>query len=98
MSAAAKTMAAGAWVQAAEAAMREAPADTPHRRLLIDCERLHCRWPVDGSGADLVACGDMVQPGSSYCERHHARAYAPPPWRTVSVGGVVRRADGAAVN
>lgn len=98
MSAAEKTVAAGAWVQAAEAAMREAPADTPHRRFLIDCERLHCRWPVDGAGAALMACGDAVQPCSSYCERHHARAHVPPPWRTVSVGGVVRRVDGAAVN
>ena len=98
MSAATKTVAAGAWVQEAEAAMGEAPADTPHRRLLIDCERLHCRWPVDGGGAHLMVCGDAVQPGSSYCPRHHARAYAPPPWKTASVGGIVRRADGTVVN
>lgn len=98
MSAATKTMAAGAWVQEAEAAMHEAPSVTPHRRLLIECERLHCRWPVDGSGADLVACGDLVRDGSSYCERHHIRAYAPPPWRTVSVGGVVRKVAGGVVN
>lgn len=86
--------AAGAWVQEAEAAMRDAPADTPHRRLLIECERQHCRWPVDGAGADLMVCGDLVRDGSSYCERHHIRAYAPPPWRTVSVGGVVRKVVG----
>lgn len=98
MSAATKTMAAGPWVQAAEAAMREVPADTPHRRLLIDCERLHCRWPVDGAGADLMVCGDAARPGSSYCGRHHIRAYAPPPWKTVSVGGVVLRTDGAAAS
>lgn len=97
MSAAAKTMAAGAWVQAAEAAMHEAPSVTPHRRLLIDCERHHCRWPVDGAGADLMACGDAARPGSSYCPKHHARAYAPPPWKTASVGGV-RRVNGAVVN
>ncbi|MFG1339583.1 GcrA family cell cycle regulator [Xanthobacter autotrophicus] len=72
--------------------------DTGDHRLLIDCERLHCRWPVDGSGADLVVCGDLVRDGSSYCEAHHARAHVPPPWRTVSVGGAARKAAGAAVN
>lgn len=75
--------------------MDEAPADTPNRRLLIDCERLHCRWPVDGSGADLMVCGGEVRQGSPYCEAHHVRAYAPPPWKTVSVGGVVRKVAGA---
>lgn len=74
--------------------------DTGHRRLLIDCERLHCRWPVDGSGADLMVCGDLVRDGSPYCPRHHALAYAAPPWKTVSVGaaprGVVRKVSDAA--
>jgi len=83
--------AAGAWVQTAEAAMGEASSDTPHRRLLIDCERLHCRWPVDGAGADLAVCGDLVRDGSSYCGRLHARAYAPPPWRAVVVGGAISK-------
>lgn len=85
-------------VQETEAGMCEAPADTPHRRLLIDCERQHCRWPVDGAGADLMACGDLVRDGSSYCERHHARAYVPPPWKVASVGGVVRRVRGGVVH
>lgn len=88
------TKAAGAWVAEAEAAMREAPSDTPHRRLLIDCERLHCRWPIDGFGADLMACGDATRKNSPYCPAHHARAYVPPPWRTASVGGVVRKVAG----
>ncbi|MFG1277465.1 GcrA family cell cycle regulator [Xanthobacter autotrophicus] len=74
--------------------------DTGHRRLLIDGERLHCRWPVDGASAELMTCGDLVRDGTPYCEVHHALAYVPPPWRTVSVGGaprgVVRKVSDAA--
>jgi GcrA cell cycle regulator len=36
-----------------------------------------CAWPVDGQGADLMACGQPVREGSSYCGTHHRLAWIP---------------------
>jgi GcrA cell cycle regulator len=44
---------------------------------LVFREARQCAWPVDGQGADLMACGEPVQTGSSYCGAHHRMAWIP---------------------
>jgi len=35
-----------------------------------------CSWPIGPDvGSDMLVCDHERQPGSPYCERHHARAY-----------------------
>lgn len=39
----------------------------------------HCRWPIGDPNSDTFRhCGDQKQDGSSYCPRHHKRAYIAP--------------------
>jgi len=52
-----------------------------------------CAWPVGGQGADLIACGQPVQTGSSYCVTHHRLAWIPlPPKARRMIRGVERLA------
>lgn len=45
---------------------------------LLDKEHGECSWPVgDPRSPDFGFCGSETKPGSSYCEKHHARAYQP---------------------
>lgn len=49
---------------------------------LLDLPPNGCRWPMgDWNEPATLFCGDKAQCGSSYCQAHHALAYAPQaPW------------------
>lgn len=42
-----------------------------------------CRWPLRGTGIDLVICGGGCGPGHSYCQAHMRLAYVRPDTRPV---------------
>lgn len=40
---------------------------------LMDLTPTTCRWPVGGSGASTLFCGDAVATDSVYCEEHRGK-------------------------
>lgn len=66
-----------------------APLDVPPEpvtdagRLLLDCERCHCRWQIGVSEyKEARFCAEPTMPKSSYCDEHakRSRASATPEW------------------
>ena len=56
--------------------MTDLPAERcAHPRTFISLERGMCRWPVSGSGADMMCCAGEAVPFGSYCVDHAKRAY-----------------------
>ena len=53
------------------------PLDDTQPVPLVGRAPCQCAWPVGGQGADLMACADPVQTGSSYCATHHRLAWIP---------------------
>ena len=49
-------------------------------KLLISRTSLECAWPLEGDGAETMACCAHVLPGKSYCPDHQKRAvvFTPP--------------------
>jgi hypothetical protein len=39
--------------------------------------RRGCMWPLGGSGADMIVCGDPRSGESHYCAPHHKDAHSP---------------------
>jgi hypothetical protein len=44
---------------------------------LFDATPVQCRFPVAGSGLDLMVCGDRKRLGRVYCAAHCQIAYIP---------------------
>jgi GcrA cell cycle regulator len=44
---------------------------------IVKLEHWHCRWPVDGEGAETLYCGAAKTNGSSYCGFHWRKARGP---------------------
>jgi len=63
-------------VEAASEAELE-PEKPATRVLTHEIENHHCRWPVDGTGAETLFCGANQVEGSSYCAQHSRMAYLP---------------------
>lgn len=43
----------------------------------LDVRLDQCRWFPADHGAESLVCGEAVEPGHSYCAKHHARVYVP---------------------
>ena len=55
------------------AEIRTEPATTPGMPFL-DAAGRRCLWPLSGSGAEMVVCGERRTPGSSYCQPHREQS------------------------
>lgn len=47
-----------------------------------DVASRQCRWIEVEPSRDAVCCGDITHKGSSWCNKHYARAFRAPPPRT----------------
>jgi GcrA cell cycle regulator len=50
-----------------------------------------CRWIASEPTAECTCCGHKTRRGSSYCEFHHARCWAPAPKRQSGGGFAIRK-------
>jgi GcrA cell cycle regulator len=41
---------------------------------LYDAKSWHCRW-IEGEASTMLFCGDVVKPGTSWCEGHFKRMH-----------------------
>ena len=48
---------------------------TPGGITIMDLTGSTCRWPVSGTGADMMYCGNEVHKEKSYCVEHCRVAY-----------------------
>jgi GcrA cell cycle regulator len=57
------------------------PENQASRVQTHELEHRHCRWPVEGAGAETLFCGADKLADLPYCARHSRMAYHSAPAR-----------------